>query len=198
MRLILKLINFSRIKLVAFFNKAVNRINLYREKVNIKDYSIKGVMKIYNQGEISIGENFKANSGKNFNPIGGDTILRLICHKNAELILGNNVGISNSTIVSSIGITIEDNVLIGGGCKIWDTDFHSLDYLIRGTQEDKKNAINRAVHIKRKAFIGSSSIILKGVVIGENSIIAAGSVVTKSVPDNQIWGGNPAKYIKDI
>lgn len=38
----------------------------------------------------------------------------------------------------------------------------------------------------------------KGVPIGENSIIGTGSVVTKSVPDNQIWAGNPAKFIRNI
>lgn len=52
--------------------------------------------------------------------------------------------------------------------------------------------------IEENAFIGAHSILLKGVRIGRNSIIGAGSVVTKSVPPNQIWGGNPAKYIRDI
>ena len=40
------------------------------------------------------------------------------------------------------------------------------------------------------------SIILKGCTIGDNSIIAAGSVVCSDVPAGEIWGGNPAKFIK--
>jgi maltose O-acetyltransferase len=40
--------------------------------------------------------------------------------------------------------------------------------------------------------------ILGGITIGENSIIAAGSVVTKDVPANTIFGGNPAKKLRDI
>lgn len=52
------------------------------------------------------------------------------------------------------------------------------------------------VHIGDGCFIGANSIICKDVKIGKNSIIAAGSVVTKDIPDNEIWGGNPARYIK--
>jgi acetyltransferase-like isoleucine patch superfamily enzyme len=174
----------------------MNSIVIYRENVSIESYSIKGKVKLYNQGKITIGKNFKANSGKNYNPIGGDTMLRLICHKKAKLTIGDNVGISNTTIVCSKEITIEDNVLIGGGCKIWDTDFHSLDYKIRGTKDDAMNANKKSVLIKNGAFIGAGTSILKGVTIGEKSIIAAGSVVAKSVPDGEIWGGNPARFIK--
>ncbi|WP_443029399.1 acyltransferase [Sporofaciens musculi] len=39
---------------------------------------------------------------------------------------------------------------------------------------------------------------MKGVTIGRHSVIGAGSVVTKDVPDKEIWGGNPARYIKKV
>src|SRR5690606_35900711 len=62
----------------------------------------------------------------NYNVIGGDVRTNLIVEKGCKLIIGNNVGISNSTIVCHKSIVIEDNVLIGGGCKVYDTDFHSI------------------------------------------------------------------------
>lgn len=86
---------------------------------------------------------------------------------------------------------------LGGTC-VYDTDFHSLDPLIRASSDDTKHRVEKPVLIKSNAFIGAHSIILKGVTIGENSIIGAGSVVTKSVPDNQIWAGNPARFIREI
>ena len=39
---------------------------------------------------------------------------------------------------------------------------------------------------------------LKGVTIGENSVVGAGSVVTHDVPKNEVWAGNPARFVKKI
>ena len=47
-------------------------------------------------------------------------------------------------------------------------------------------------------WIGGNVTILPGVKIGNNTIIAAGAVVNKDVPDNAIFGGVPAKKIKDL
>ena len=63
-------------------------------------------------------------------------------------------------------------------------------------QTDKPST--KPVIIKQNVFIGAHSTILKGVTIGENSIIGACSVVTKNIPDNEVWAGNPAKYIKHL
>ena len=52
------------------------------------------------------------------------------------------------------------------------------------------------MHIGSDCWIGVGSTILKGVNIGDGSVIAAGSIVTKSIPSFEIWGGNPAKFIK--
>lgn len=54
------------------------------------------------------------------------------------------------------------------------------------------------VNIGSRVFVGAGSIILPGVTIGRNTIIGAGSVVTRDVPDNCVYAGNPARYICSI
>jgi|SRR5665647_1246380 len=165
--------------------------------------NIYGRVKIICKGNLKIGGGVIFNSGKHYNPIGGDTILRLyIINKNARLTIGNNVGISNSTIFCSNSITIEDNVLIGGSCKLYDTDFHSIDLISRVTafnqQIQDKEAKTSPIIIKKGAWIGGHCIILKGITIGSNSIIGAGSVVSKDIPDNEIWAGNPIRCLRKL
>lgn len=52
------------------------------------------------------------------------------------------------------------------------------------------------VLIKRDAFIGTGTIITKPVTIGERAIVGAGSIVTKNIPDDEVWAGNPARFIR--
>lgn len=52
------------------------------------------------------------------------------------------------------------------------------------------------VELQDNCFIGANTIICSPVIIGKNAIVGAGSVVTKNIPDNEIWAGNPAKFIK--
>ena len=183
--------------LLFFYNYLINTFVHIRQKVAYQSVSyIRGRIYIRNKGEISIGKRFTVNSGKRHNPIGEGWITRLIATQNARIVIGDNVMISNSTIYCTSTVEINDYVAVGGNCKIWDTDFHSITPSDRAKKNDKGES--SPIKIERIAFIGGNSIILKGVNIGENSVIGAGSVVTRSVPANEIWGGNPAKFIKSL
>lgn len=152
---------------------------------------------VHSQGQISIGANCRMKSGFVENPVGGNGRLSIWVEKAGKLHLGNNIGISNSTIVCTNSITIDDHVFIGGGCGIYDTDFHSLLPEQRQQRPDK-TVKTAPIHIKRSSFIGGHSLILKGVVIGEGAIVGAGSVVTRSIPAGEIWAGNPARFIRSV
>ena len=116
---------------------------------------------------------------------------------NAEIVIGDNVGMSSTVLWSHEKITIGNNVKIGGNCILIDTDAHNMDYLIR---RDKHTdwGISKPIVIEDDVFIGMNCIILKGVTIGARSVVAAGSVVTKSIPSGCIAGGNPAKVIRSL
>lgn len=186
------------IKFRELYCNTVNLLNFKYHGLSVgKNSNINGVLKICGHNSVKLGDNVTINSGENYNCIGGDT--RSVFNAFSGYInIGNNVGISNSTIVSQgAGIDIEDDVMIGGGVKIYDTDFHSLYYEDRMARPEV-GAKYKSVKIKRGAFIGGHSIILKGVTIGEYSVVGAGSVVTHNIPDKQVWAGNPAKFIKNI
>ena len=168
--------------------------------VLFKDYRTSGIpyIMVAMGGKFIIGKNFAMNNGIKGNPMGCYQKCTFFVDRNAELIIGNNVGISQAALICHKYISIGDDVKIGGGVCIYDTYFHSLNPEIRKSNDDLKMRIEKPVIIENSVFIGTQSIILKGVTIGENSIIGAGSVVTQNVPANQIWAGNPARFIKNI
>ena len=178
----------------ALYNKMVMRIRGIKCGEGFVSF---GTIFIRGTGEISIGNQVRINSCRETNPIGGDTKTILFAKGKGRIQIGNQVGISNAAIVAMDQIEIEDDVMIGANCKIYDHDFHSVFYEERMKPGDV-GVKSKPVKIKKGAFIGAHTIILKGVTIGEKSVVGAGSVVTKSVPANEIWAGNPAKFVKTI
>lgn len=158
---------------------------------------INGRICLHSNGNVKIGHHVTINSSLESNPIGGDAKTFINVHKGAKLIIGNNVGMSNSTIYCTQEIIISDHVAIGGSCKIYDTNFHSIYYKDR-CLDGNINIPKAAVFIGKGCWLGASVTILKGVKIGEYSVIGAGSVVAKNIPPNQVWAGNPARFIKMI
>lgn len=147
-------------------------------------------------GTLVIGKNFRCNNKIKSNSIGLiQPCVFNIATAGAEIVIGNNVGISGSTINATKSIKIGNNVLIGSGCIITDTDSHPIDWQDRINNRNERT-ISSPIIIEDNVFIGARSIILKGVTIGKNSVIGAGSIVTKSITANSIVGGNPAKVIK--
>ncbi|RMZ61053.1 N-acetyltransferase [Chryseobacterium nematophagum] len=99
-----------------------------------------------------------------------------------DVIIGNNVTIKPGVQIWD-GVTLEDNVFVGPNVTFTN------DLVPRSKQypvEFKKTIV------KKGASIGANSTIVAGNTIGANSLIGAGSVVTKNIPANTVWYGNPA------
>jgi acetyltransferase-like isoleucine patch superfamily enzyme len=199
--LIYKAINklFAHIRklqwLIVFFKFKLNKFIFFA------DFKSNGIpiMGISVGAKVSIGHKFRMNNGILNNKIGRQQPCFFTVTKRGKLTIGNNVGISATAIVCWNEIEIGDNVKIGGGTVIYDTDFHSLNFRDRISLPEIRDHVKTApILIEKNVFIGAHCTILKGVTIGQNSIIGACSVVTKNIPENEVWGGNPAQFIRNI
>ena len=152
---------------------------------------------IANYGTLRIGSGLMLASGVLGNPVGGSGRVIIVVRPGASLTLGENVRISNAEIYCAKNIQIGSNVLIGGGAKIYDTDFHSICWQERRASPDTMVKSGHVV-IGDDVFVGGGAMVLKNVSIGPRSVIGALSVVTKSIPPDQVWAGNPACFVKEI
>lgn len=153
--------------------------------------------KLRRAGSIRIGNNvtFVADTRSNRVGLTGPVVLET--WGDGEIEIGDFSGGSSVVISSRSKVTIGRHVLIGGNVRIFDNDFHTLDPMMRrNPDEDRSHIKSRPVTIGDDALIGANVIILKGVQVGARAVIGAGSVVSCSVPADEIWAGNPAEFIK--
>jgi acetyltransferase-like isoleucine patch superfamily enzyme len=163
-----------------------------------KGFKIDGKLWIWAQkkGCIRLGDNVKINSRFGSNLVGLINPAVFQCLDGGTITIGNNSGLSSPVLSSRSSITIGERTLIGGNVRIFDHDYHSLDYTKRCGKETAGDVKTRPVSIGNNVFIGTNAIILKGVTIGSRAIIGAGSVVSCDVPADEIWAGNPARCVR--
>jgi acetyltransferase-like isoleucine patch superfamily enzyme len=160
-----------------------------------KDLRVCGRVRLELDGKLRIGNSVRINSGP-ANLVGGDRRMAIWVGRNGHCEIYDRCGLSNSTIVCYHRIEILDDTYIGGGCEIYDTDFHQIGVEERLTGSAPVPA--GPVRIGPRAFIGGWSILLKNVTIGEGAVVGAGSVVTKSIPPREVWAGRPARFIRRL
>lgn len=133
------------------------------------------------------------------NPVGAMPVM-LECIGEACIEIGDHSGLSSTLVSARRSVCIGRYVNIGGNVRIFDHDFHALDWMNRRPGgEDAKHVHSSAVVIEDDVFIGTDVIILKGAHIGARSIVAAGSVVTAGIiPPDSLVAGNPARVIRTM
>lgn len=189
------------LSLFSIFCKTITWIKLKGNGVEFANFRTNGIpmIDIKIGGKFIIGNNFSMNNGRYYNKIGRQHPCSFLVTKDSLMIFGDNVGISGSAFFCSEKITVGNNVKIGGNCVFYDTNFHALNYLERRDRKlDLERSKSSPIIIEDDVFIGAHSTILKGVTIGKGSIIGAASLVSKSIPANQIWGGNPVNFIRNL
>jgi acetyltransferase-like isoleucine patch superfamily enzyme len=104
--------------------------------------------------------------------------------------IGDRVFIGHSTELNIADyIEIGNDALIASGCRFID---HSHTISSFGDRAEKSPA-RKSIIIGDRVWIGANTVVLQGVHIGTHAVIGAGSVVNRSVPPGQTWGGVPAR-----
>jgi UDP-2-acetamido-3-amino-2,3-dideoxy-glucuronate N-acetyltransferase len=113
--------------------------------------------------------------------IGANCNINSYCFIENDVIIGNNVTVKCGVYLWD-GILLEDYVMIGPNVT-FTNDLYP---------RSKQPFVVLKTIIKKGASLGANATILGGITIGEYALIGAGSVVTKNVPGNTLWVGNPA------
>jgi len=138
--------------------------------------------------------------------IGVDTVIWQFCVILKNAIIGNNCNINFNVFIEN-DVVIGNNVTVKSGVQLWDGMIVEDNVFIGPNVTFTNDKFPRSKQhpdmfqktiVKKGASIGAGSVILCGIQIGENAMIGAGSVVTKNVPANELWIGNPAKFIRKI
>ncbi len=110
--------------------------------------------------------------------------------------IGNNCRIGYGTFICS-GVTIEDDCWISPRVCFTNDSNPSVKKAAQHHETGKPFMPEKTL-VKRGAVIGSNATILPGLTIGENAVVGAGAVVTKDVPPNEVWVGNPARKLRNV
>lgn len=168
---------------------------------------LKGMPVIFNKSgaTLIIGDNVTVKSSFLSNLVGLYSRTIIVTRApGAEIIIGNNVGISGATIYARSRIEIGENTCIGGNVKILDNDFHPIEVEARNRLLNDPNGGDsdlvpaKPIKIGRNCFIGCNSIVLKGTILGDGCVVGAGAVVAGKFEDNCVIAGNPARIIKRL
>lgn len=158
---------------------------------------VQGARIIMGKGVVLVSSNDE--NGIVYNPAGiNHPVMLSAIVPGSTIIIGDNVGISGSSIVATKKVLIGSNSMLGNNTNVYDTDFHCINPQERLRQSYVLEAKSKPVIIGSNCWIGSGSTILKGVTIGDNSVIGAMSLVNKTIPNNVLAAGNPIKKIRNI
>jgi acetyltransferase-like isoleucine patch superfamily enzyme len=157
------------------------------------------IVRKYPGSRIVLGDRIVLCSDSRFTALGvNHPVILGTLRERAEIIIGRDCGISGGSICAAIRVELGDECLLGANVTVVDCDFHALKPEGRRFNGNQDEIATSPVYIESNVFVGTGSLVLKGVRIGKNGVVGAGSVVTKSLPSDVISAGNPSKIIKDL
>lgn len=138
--------------------------------------------------------------------IGANTNIWQFCVVLPSARIGNNCNICANCFIEN-GVTVGNNVTVKCGVQLWDGVTLEDNVFIGSNVTFTNDLFPRSKEypeqfwrttVKKGASVGANATILAGITIGENAMIGAGSVVTKDIPANEVWVGNPASFLRKV
>ena len=115
---------------------------------------------------------------------GSECSIGALAHIGRDVTMGDRCRIQGSAYIADM-CTLGDDVFIGPNATLLNDRYPPSG--------NKK--LWQPITVNNGAVIGGGSTIVPGCNVGTNAVLAAGAVLTKSLPDNEVWSGNPAKYL---
>ena len=157
----------------------------------------KTIVRVCRRGEIKLGRGVRFFSKFRLNTIGPATPTVLSTVQGGRIEVGDGSRFSSVFIASAKSVRIGRHVMAGANVKIFDTNFHSIDYEARRTKVNDRDEFPRSVVIGDDVSIGVGSIITKGSHVGDRCVIAAGAVLCGlKAPSDSVIFGNPAQVVQ--
>lgn len=157
------------------------------------------IVSLASESRIQIGERVSLCSSSAYTALGVNhaVVLRTL-RPGAVIEIGDDTGMSGTSICAATHISIGSGCLIGANVTITDTDFHAIKPENRRYNIRFEDIATKPVRIGNNVFLGAGVIVLKGVTIGDNAVIGAGSVVVGNIPANYVAVGSPARPLKTL
>ena len=134
--------------------------------------------------------------------IGEGTSVWQCCVVLANAVIGKNCNLNFNVFVEN-DVIIGDNVTVKSGVQLWDGLRIENNVFISPNVAFTNDITPRSKQypaqflktiVKEGASVGANSTIVGGITIGKFAMVGAGSVVTKDIPDYNLWYGNPATF----
>lgn len=148
------------------------------------------------EGKLILGERVMVNSLPFLHRLGQEFRSEFSTSKQGLITIGDDTGINGAAFYAEKKITIGKRVMIGGGCRVTDVDFHPIDVVPR--RYAAANTLPEPVVIEDDVWLGMEVFVMPGVTIGKGSVVAARSVVTHDIPPMVVAAGIPARVIRQL
>jgi acetyltransferase-like isoleucine patch superfamily enzyme len=113
----------------------------------------------------------------------------------ARIEIGDRAFVNGTRFSCALSIRIGDDAVLGDA-RIQDTDHHPLSR--RRNVDRSLEAVVRPITIADNVWLGGAVGVLKGVSIGRNAVVGFGAVVTRDVPADRVFAGNPARDVGPV